>query len=136
MRAVLDTNVLVSAALSRQGAPARILEAWLRGAFELVVSPMLLDEFERVLAYPKIRERITETKAGSLARLIAQGSLLIDDPDEPPSISSRDADDDFLIALAFESRALLVSGDPDLLELSDRIPVLSPSAFLAQLTET
>lgn len=136
MRAVLDTNVLVSAALSRRGAPARILEAWFQGAFELVTSLQLLDEFERVLAYPKIRRRISESEAASLVRLVSEGSVTIDDPGDGSTVTSRDPGDDFLIELAFESRSLLVSGDPDLLDLSDRIPVLSPAAFFEKLGST
>ena len=38
MRAVLDTNVLVSATLVRAGNEDRILRAWRRGSFELVLS--------------------------------------------------------------------------------------------------
>jgi predicted nucleic acid-binding protein len=50
VRAVLDTNVLISAFLSPQAAPARAIRAWLDGRFELIVSPLLLAELERALA--------------------------------------------------------------------------------------
>lgn len=59
MRAVLEINVIVSALLSPTGSPARILRAWTDGAFDLIVSPMLLDGLARVLAYPKLRPHIT-----------------------------------------------------------------------------
>lgn len=39
MRAVLDTNVLISTTLIRDGADDRILRAWQRGAFDLALSP-------------------------------------------------------------------------------------------------
>ena len=133
MRAVLDTNVLVSAALSRDGSPARILEAWLQGAFELVVSPKLLGEFERVLAYPKIRERIGPADAAELVELVTRSARHHDDPAESPPVRSRDPDDDYLIALAAATRSLLVSGDPDLLDLADLIPVVAPAVFLSKL---
>jgi predicted nucleic acid-binding protein len=55
LRAVLDLKVLISAVLSRGGAPARVLEAWISGRFELLVSPLLLAELERALACPKLR---------------------------------------------------------------------------------
>lgn len=41
-RAVLDTNVLVSALITPHGPNARLLLELRAGAFELVVSPMLL----------------------------------------------------------------------------------------------
>jgi len=43
LRVVLDVNVLVSGLLDRPGPPAQILRAWYAGAFELVVSPLLLE---------------------------------------------------------------------------------------------
>jgi predicted nucleic acid-binding protein len=46
-------------------------------------------------------------------------------------VQSPDPDDDYLIALASTSRAILVSGDKDLLGLSDQIPVYNPGEFLA-----
>ncbi|MCA1705276.1 MAG: PIN domain-containing protein, partial [Actinobacteria bacterium] len=52
MRAVLDPNVIISAVLSPGGAPARVMTAWLEGRYELVVSPLLLEELERALSYP------------------------------------------------------------------------------------
>jgi putative PIN family toxin of toxin-antitoxin system len=110
---------------------------WLQGMFELVTSPMLIDELEQVLAYPKIRQRIPDSDAVALVQLISEGSLSLDDPAEGPSaISSRDSNDNFLINLAFESSSVLVSGDPDLLELSDSIPVMSPAEFFAVLERT
>jgi predicted nucleic acid-binding protein len=44
VRAVVDPNLLISALLSREGSPARVLRAWLEGAFELIVSEDLLGE--------------------------------------------------------------------------------------------
>jgi predicted nucleic acid-binding protein len=46
-------------------------------------------------------------------------------------IQSPDPDDDYLIALANIARAVLVSGDKDLLGLSGQIPVYSPAEFVA-----
>jgi predicted nucleic acid-binding protein len=43
-RAVLDTNVYVSALLAPAGSPAQILERWADGEFDVIVSPLLLAE--------------------------------------------------------------------------------------------
>lgn len=48
MKIVLDTNVLVSG-IFFSGAPSKILEAWDEGAFELVISPEILEEYRRVV---------------------------------------------------------------------------------------
>jgi len=49
MRAVLDTNVLLSALLFPGGAPHRVFRAALRGHYQLVVSPFIIQELARVL---------------------------------------------------------------------------------------
>ena len=56
MRVVLDTNVIISATLIRGGNEDQILRAWRRGAFELVLSPPILEELGRALFYEKLRK--------------------------------------------------------------------------------
>lgn len=133
MRAVLDPNVIVSALLSPTGAPARVLRAWIDGAYELIVSPALLDELERVLAYPKIVERVTESEAAEMIALLRHGVTQVDDPSDGPSTRSPDSDDDYLVALAEHTRAMIVSGDKHLLGLGRQFPVASPRAFVDRL---
>ena len=133
MRAVLDANVLISALLSRNGSPARVLRAWLDGAFELVVSSQLLSELERALTYPKLRGRVEPSEGGELVELLRRGAQLHDDPEDPPGIRSPDPGDDYLIALAETAQAVIVSGDGHLLGLAGRLPVFSPAEFLAEL---
>ena len=131
MRAALDPNVIISAALSPGGSPAQLLRLWLEGAYDLICSPLLLDELSRALAYPKLAKHINADEAGELANLLRRGALLVEDPQTPPDVASSDPDDDYLIALAQISRSALVSGDRDLLELSEQIPVYSPAAFVS-----
>lgn len=133
MRAVLDPNVLVSAVLSRAGAPAQLLRAWIGGRFELVISAELLDELTRVLAYPKISRRIAAADAAAFLALLRMRATSAPDPEDAPAVRCADPDDDYLIALAQGSRAHLVTGDTALLDLAGRIPVLSPRAFLAMI---
>ncbi|MGA2306733.1 MAG: putative toxin-antitoxin system toxin component, PIN family [Acidimicrobiales bacterium] len=135
MRAVLDANVIVSAVLSRSGAPAKVLRAWLEGAYELAVSPSLLRELERVLDYPKIADRITRREAEELLGLLRRQAESMDDPEGPPVITSPDPDDDYLISLAEAARAVIVSGDAHLQSVAEQIPVFTPAAFLALLTD-
>ena len=132
MRAVLDPNVVISAALSPAGSPARVLTAWLEGRFEIIASPGLIHELERALAYPKLRKRIPEPDAAALVRLIKGGSVLREDPADPPALS-KDPGDDYLIALAAGSEAVLVTGDRDLLALAPGIPAFSAGHFLEWL---
>lgn len=133
MRAVLDVNVLISAILSPRGTPARLLVAWQAGAFDLVVSPALLAELRRTLAYPKLKRLVPPADADAFVTWIGRSAQLAADPDGEPPIHAVDPEDDYLIALAAAERAVLVSGDAHLSVLGDRFPVRTPAAFLASL---
>jgi putative PIN family toxin of toxin-antitoxin system len=136
VRAVVDVNVLISGVLSAKGASAEVLRASRDGRFELVVSEMLLAELKRALAYPKLRKRIPPEKAGAFADWVRDHASLADDPESPPPVSSRDPGDNYLLALAINRRAYLVTGDQDLLVLSDDLPILTPAQFATMLRET
>jgi hypothetical protein len=131
LRAVLDPNVLISAALSPGGSPGRLFRYWLEGEYDLVVSPMLLDELARALGYAKLKDRVPPNETEELIDLLSRGGVMAEDPTQNPDVRSPDPDDDYLIALASISRSVLVSGDKDLLGLSEQIPVYSPAEFLA-----
>ena len=133
MRVVLDANVLVSALISRAGAPARLLALWLEGEFELVVCETLLEEVEKTLGRPKIGARVSQADADAFVRLLRELAESVAEPKEPPAIRSADPNDDYLIAMAARERVPLVSGDQHLLELGDRFPIMSPRAFLDHL---
>jgi uncharacterized protein len=130
VRAILDPNVIISALLSRDGIPAKVLRAWLEGRFDLIVSPLLLAELERALAYPKLAERISAGESAALVDWLRREAIVLADPDEAPGSRSEDPGDDYLLALAEKERAALVSGDRHLLELSSELPVLTAREFL------
>ena len=70
VRAVLDTNVLVSGLVAEQGPPRQILDAWLEGLYILVTSLYLMEELLHVLSYPRIAERL-RLEEGELAAILA-----------------------------------------------------------------
>lgn len=110
------------------------MRAWLEGAFELVVSPLLIAELVDVLARPKFARQAAAGRAEAYVAAIAGDALRIDDPRDRPRVSP-DKDDDYLIALARAARAdAIVSGDRHLTDLADVIPpVLTPRQFLERL---
>jgi putative PIN family toxin of toxin-antitoxin system len=57
MRAVIDTNVLVSALFSRRGAANHVFSAAADGAFVVLAPPPLFLEYEEVLKRPEHRLR-------------------------------------------------------------------------------
>ena len=133
-RAVLDTNVLVSALISPGGPSAALLLELRAGAFELVASPTLLAELREVLGREKFRRYVTEAEAIAYVDLIRHEATVLDDPAPSVQPVSADPDDEYQVDLARAAAAdALVSGDAHLLDLRERLPVLTPAQFLATL---
>lgn len=130
-RAVLDPGVLVSALITPTGRPAKLLLAARAGSFELIVSPQLLNELEAVLRREKFRRYVDLDGVATYLDLLRRDAQMAADPETPPPIRCTDPDDDYLIALAHSQSAAIVSGDSDLLELAEEIPVFSPAKFFA-----
>jgi putative PIN family toxin of toxin-antitoxin system len=140
IRAVLDANVYVSAAVRPEGPPGQIIDRFLRGgAFEIVTSQAIVDEVLRALTYPKVRKYIRPGLDPELwFEDIVVLSHLVAGQNELEG-ASRDRDDDKYIAAAIEGRAgFVVAGDSDLLDLKeyDGIRIMSPRAFLDLLRST
>lgn len=133
-RLVLDTSVFVAAFIKRGGVPGRLLKAVRDGEFELVLSPRLLAELEEVLSRPKFRRYLEAGDVPVLMEGLRRDASLVPDPVDPPPLRCDDPEDDYLIALAFHQKALIVSGDAHLLDLSDRgAPILAPVDLVGQL---
>jgi uncharacterized protein len=139
MRAVVDTNVIVSGSLIRNGNEDRVLRAWQRGAFDLVVSPHLLEDLGRALFYEQIRERrwMTDADVVEFLEAVAAASVLV--AGRRRVRASRDPDDDKFLAAALEARAaFVVTGDRDLLAIRRfrRVRIVRPATFLRVLRDT
>ena len=135
-RAVLDTNVLVSALLSPGGGSARLLLALRSGAFELLVSPLLLAELREVLRRDKFRQYVSEAEADAYVELIRNEGVLRADPRPSAEPLSADPDDEYLIDLARDAQVdALVTGDSHLLDLRAIIPAMTPAEFLETLPD-
>ena len=135
MRVVLDTNVLVSAILSRGNPPDSILRAWRRGSFELVTSSPLMRELENVLTRPRIRRRLrwsTEERTAFVAAL-REGALVVTTEGELSVIQADPADNRVLEAAVGAGADYIVSGDRHLLELGsyESVRIVTPARFLA-----
>ena len=120
MRAVLDTNTVLSALLFQGGQLAWIRSSWVSRRFIPLCSSATADELIRVLAYPKFRldEEDIRTLVGSYISFAEVVSIDCDDLDELPRC--RDPKDQMFLELAHCAHAdVLVSGDGDLLELAD-----------------
>jgi putative PIN family toxin of toxin-antitoxin system len=134
MKVVLDTNVLVSALLKRDGVPGRLLQSVWDGTLDLVLSEALLTELRDVLRYPKIRKRLVANSIDVelFLELLPFFTIQVDlSGIKVPR--PRDAADAMVLATFVAGQAdWLVSGDEDLLVLADQYPILTPAAFVAR----
>lgn len=137
MRAVVDANVLISAAISK-GPPWKVLELWRSTrAFDLIACPRLLREVSVVLLERRrTRRLILPDAARAHIDVLIANAEMVPDPVSTQRIT-RDPNDDYLIALAREHRAdVIVSGDRDLLDWAEQLPpVVTPATFEAMLSQ-
>lgn len=131
MKAVLDTNVLISAYVFPGGPPEAVFRLAIEGRLDIATSRPLLAEFGRVLEtkFGWIPARVSDAVAqvARIARVV--------EPTEPIAVVVADAADDRVLeaALAFEAD-VIVSGDRHLLDLEQwrGIRMLTPALFLAE----
>ena len=118
IRAVFDTNVLVSHLLTHRPPVATLIDRHLAPEdFVLVTAPELLEELERVLRHPKLQRYYTDSERVRFVALLVTLSEVVELPESIPRIC-RDPDDDRVIACAVAGKAdVIVSGDSDLLAL-------------------
>jgi putative PIN family toxin of toxin-antitoxin system len=133
-RVVLDTNVLISAALSRLGSPFACLR-WVLDNATLIVARELLEELETRLARPKFNKYVDDLRRREFVADLGLSAVLVE-------LSGmvrvcRDPDDDKLLEIAVAGRVdCLVTGDQDLLVLHpfQGIPILTPAEFVAAVS--
>ena len=135
MRAILDANILLSALLSPQGAPAKILSAWERKLFTLIACEELVSELRDVAQRPFFRARLRAGVAEVLAISIQDLSSYCEDL--PCGPTAPDPKDNYLLALGEAGQAeFLVTGDQELLALGSHktTKIVSAREFAAMLT--
>lgn len=135
-RAVIDTNVLISAALSAHTPPAAVTR-WVLEQGRLVFSESTFAELESRLWRPKFDRYLTIEQRRRLLHdlnAVAEWVTIAGLTER----HSRDIDDDKFVHTALAgAAALLVSGDRDLLDLGTVGPVamLSPRDVLKQMQD-
>jgi len=129
IRVVLDTNIVVSALLFG-GQLERLIELWKEGKILPLCSKEIIDEYLKVLSYPKFQ--LTEEE---ISYLLTQEILpwfeVVEVLNGKPYVET-DPEDDKFIWCAIEGKAdFIVSGDKHLLELANSpVPIVSVKEFL------
>ena len=129
MKVVVDTNVLVSAALKQQYTPgmAALLVERRGGLLKSLTTEQQLFE---VVARPRLASLIDPETQAWLRELMAAAELVTI---TERIVACRDATDDKFLELAVNGHAdLIVTGDADLLALNPfrDIPIVTPATFV------
>ena len=134
VQVVPDPNVLVSAAVTPGGVCAQLLEKLVESPLTIVVSPLLLEEVERVLGRPRFEELGAPLRVGYVQYVQRIAHIEVDPPATEASLVVADPGDDYLVRLTLaHDQRLLVTGDRHLLELASEYPVVSPRELLERL---
>ena len=130
VRVVLDSNIIVSASLTLEGAPATIVELALLGTFTLCLSRPVFDEYREVLSRPKFSRHADRIKV--LLEGIEETAEW-SKPEETLDLSPDEADNRLLECAQAADAKFLVTGNskhfPDRL---GEVVVLTPRQFLIE----
>lgn len=130
--AVLDPNIIVSAGIKPEGAPAKLVMDWaLDGQMQLVTSPLIVQEYRAVVERPKFHRFGFPPL---WLEFLIEDSMRLTDPLHWPHVGPDPRDLPFL-ALAHSAGAWLVTGNlrhfPE--ETREGVTVLSPADYLSHL---
>jgi putative PIN family toxin of toxin-antitoxin system len=129
VRVVLDTNVFISGVFFT-GPPFRILQAWREGFLQLVISPEILHQYQRVAQELAVQFPVIDWKP--IIDFVTVNAKMVSGTELGEPVCD-DPDDDKFIACALASKSnLIVSGDRHLLKVSGfrGVRILKPRQFV------
>lgn len=135
IKAVYDTNVIVSAALYEESLPALLLSLALEDEVRLFVSPALLHEYETVLKRPRFK--LDENKIMELMKKINRTAVMVT-PTKKLSILKTDEADNRILECALKARVnFIVTGNKRHFSFEEfkGVKIVTPREFIDQISE-
>lgn len=138
IRAVFDTNIIISGRLW-SGSPRAALLAAYQGQIQLVISEAMIDELKDVISRPKFSKRLQTINqtADDIVTDHLRFTEVIEAVSLPPTVLA-DLDDDHVLACAVSGKTVyIVTGDPHLLRLKqyESIPIVTSNDLLNYLNK-
>ena len=135
MKVVLDTNVVVSG-IFFSGPPREILHSWSRGKIQLLITPEIFEEYQRIAV--ELSRKYPSIEIKRILELILVGSELVVAAPLPRPICNDPHDDKFFDCAAARRASIIVSGDKHLLRASGShgITVITPRYFKDKYLKT
>lgn len=132
IKVVLDTNIVISAAISSDGNPLVIFEMLILEDIKNYTTQEIIEEIKDVLQRPRITKRMSLVEQEFLLNTFERFSEKI-----VPSLKFRGIKDDpddnkFLDCAVHVSADYIISGDDHLLKLREfkGIKIVNPAAFI------
>jgi len=131
MRVVIDTNVVISG-IFWEGNPNKILSAWFKDKFVALISPGILEEYEKVIK--RMESGLTPEEIQRWIEIIISHSTTIEAPLMLKVVDANPDDNKFIECAVFGNADYIISGDKHLLDLKEyeKIKILSPSQFCTE----
>ncbi|MBL8814954.1 MAG: putative toxin-antitoxin system toxin component, PIN family [Planctomyces sp.] len=109
MRIVLDSNILARAACGPPSPAAELLIRTLRSPYTICMSPVLLDELNRILRYDRVRKmhRMQDSEIDAFIDHLRLSCLMVE-PTKSKTPVSTDPDDDWVIATALQAESKVI----------------------------
>ncbi len=129
MRVVLDTNAFISAVLF-EGRTAALLTLWQNGKIRPLLSAEILDEYLRVLAYPKFK--LTKKEIRSIMNRELLPYTVVVEPKARIKVATDPDDNEFIEAAVSGKAKFLISGDQALIAVKRvrNVQIISSTDFL------
>ena len=135
IRVVADTNVLVSA-IRRGTTTRKVSELWVEGRIRLVVSREIIQEYLRVLSYPKLELSSQEVRQVMEEMVLPYADLVERVPPLSHSTAGVEKDDmKFLACAAAGGARYLITGDKGFLRTGEyrSVELIAPASFLEKV---
>ena len=131
IRAVIDTNVVVSALLFG-GRPGLLVPLWKTGQIQAIACKEIIDEYIRVMTYPKFKLSEEEIHYLLHFEILPYFDVISVGLAHSPIIQKDPSDDMFILCAEAGKANVIISGDQHLLSLKNykKIKILNPEQFL------
>ena len=134
MRVVLDANIYISSLISSKGNPASIINRWLSGEFDVLISQPIIDEILRVTGYERLQKKYKKVRENRLefVELISEQGIWTEPTEKLTVVTADESDNRYLECAITGGATYVVTGDDHLLDVGNHqgISIITPAAFV------
>ena len=137
MQVVLDANIYISSLISPKGTPALIIDRWLKGEFDVLISKPIIDEVSRVTGYERLQKKYRRIRENRIefVELISEQCLSVEPTERLSVVTADESDNRYIECAVTGSATYIVTGDDHLLSIESYrgINIITPATFIRLL---